>query len=301
MSDVEETLSREAEQRPRIATIALLGGLLSIAGSILFTILINGGPTEKDGFISLTEALGASLAGGAAEGDSLIVRQVDYYGDNVAPLIASAVLTAGAGICAGLVLLHLYRAINARNPAFGRIPLFAAVTGLVMYPIGHLVFFIATWTGAASFQDASERNAGTAREALTSSASAAGELFEGLGKLALAAGLVLIALHAMRIGLLTRFLGVLGIIAGVLWVFPLDQPGIIRAFWLVSVGLLLAGRTRTGLPRAWQTGRAEPWPTRQQALEQRQAAAGTGGASAAPAAPATQSAPAQRRKRKRRR
>ena len=37
----------------------------------------------------------------------------------------------------------------------------------------------------------------------------------------------------MRVGLLTRFVGILGIIVGVLTVFQLDQPQVVRAFWLV--------------------------------------------------------------------
>ena len=53
----------------------------------------------------------------------------------------------------------------------------------------------------------------------------------------------------MRVGLLTRFFGVLGIIAGVLTVFQLDQPGIVRAFWLIGVGLLIARPRCASRPR----------------------------------------------------
>ena len=83
---------------------------------------------------------------------------------------------------------------------------------------------------------------------------------------------MLVALNAMRAGLLTRFFGVLGILAGVLTVFQADQPGIVRAFWLIGVGLLIGGRI--SVPPAWHTGRAEPWPTQQQLRERREAEAG---------------------------
>ncbi len=294
MSAIGETLGWEAQQRPRAVATALLGGVLTLAGNVLFTLLVNGTPTEDEGFISLTEALGSRLAGSPPAGESLIVRQVEYYGDNAVPLILAAVLNAGAAICAALVLLYLYRATLARNPNVGRIPLFATVTALVMFPVGHLVRQIASWSGAADFRGEVDKTAETAREVFAQGTVVAGQLFEVLGSFALALAFALVGLNAMRVGLLTRFLGILAIIAGVLTVFQLDQPGVIRAFWLFAVGLLLAGRTRSGLPPAWQTGRSEPWPSQQQIREQRAAAAEP------PADEAPESA-GQRRKRKRRR
>ena len=43
----------------------------------------------------------------------------------------------------------------------------------------------------------------------------------------------------MRVGLLTRFMGVLGIIVGVLFIVPLGSSlPIVQAFWLVALGVL---------------------------------------------------------------
>jgi hypothetical protein len=90
--------------------------------------------------------------------------------------------------------------------------------------------------------------------------------------LVVASAFVLIALNAMRVGLLTRFMGVLGIICGVLFIIPLAPLPVIQAFWLVALAVLFAGRWPNGNPPAWQTGRAEPWPSQQQLREQRDAA-----------------------------
>ena len=65
----------------------------------------------------------------------------------------------------------------------------------------------------------------------------------------------------MRVGLLTRFLGILGVISAVLMVLPLMPLPVVQSFWLVAVGLLLLGVGRGGLPPAWRTGKAEPWPS----------------------------------------
>mgnify|MGYP006263665841 CR=1 FL=1 len=61
-------------------------------------------------------------------------------------------------------------------------------------------------------------------------------------------------------------LGVLGIMAGVFLAFPFFSIPIVQAFWLVAVGILFLGRL-PNMPPAWETGRAEPWPSRQEMLE----------------------------------
>jgi len=97
-----------------------------------------------------------------------------------------------------------------------------------------------------------------------------------------------IALNAMRAGLLTRFMGVLGIISGVLFVLVQLSPlPVVQAFWLVALGVLLSGRGPRQLPPAWAAGVAIPWPSQQQLREARKPDAST----AAPATPAPAPAP----------
>jgi len=82
------------------------------------------------------------------------------------------------------------------------------------------------------------------------------------GTLALAFSYVIIALNAMRAGLLSRFMGVLGIGVGALIVLPLLPQGlpIVQMFWLGALGLLFLGRWSGGRGPAWETGTAVPWP-----------------------------------------
>ena len=67
-----------------------------------------------------------------------------------------------------------------------------------------------------------------------------------LGTFALAVGMVLVSLNAMRAGLLTRMLGYLGIAAGALMVIISGGMPIVQIFWLVRARLHparpLAGR-----------------------------------------------------------
>src|SRR5436190_17605633 len=66
----------------------------------------------------------------------------------------------------------------------------------------------------------------------------------------------------MRAGLLSRFMGVLGLILGALFVLPLIASPIIQLFWLLALGALFMGLwPGAGRGPAWESGEAEPWPT----------------------------------------
>jgi hypothetical protein len=78
-------------------------------------------------------------------------------------------------------------------------------------------------------------------------------------------------------------MGVLGIMAGVFLAFPFFSIPIVQAFWLLAAGVLFLGRFPNGTPPAWETGRAEPWPTRQEMLEQGKAKQGAKGGAPAKA------------------
>ena len=86
------------------------------------------------------------------------------------------------------------------------------------------------------------------------------------GSIALAFALVMISLNAMRAGLLSRFMGILGIFVGVLLVIPLGVQ-ILQLFWFAALGMLFLNRWPGGRGPAWQTGEAIPWPG---AAEQRE-------------------------------
>ena len=77
--------------------------------------------------------------------------------------------------------------------------------------------------------------------------------------LGLIIGLVYIPLWAMRTGLLTRFWATLAMALGVSLVF-LGLLGLMAlVLWFLALGLMLAGWWPGGLPPAWGEGRAIPW------------------------------------------
>jgi hypothetical protein len=123
------------------------------------------------------------------------------------------------------------------------------------------------------------------------------------GALALAFSMVMISLNAMRAGLLSRFMGILGVILGVVFVIPLSIQPVLQLFWLSALGVLLLGRWPGGRGPAWQTGEAVPWPG---AAEQREEIARRRAEREGEAAPdaeteAERPKPASRKRRKKRR
>jgi hypothetical protein len=110
-----------------------------------------------------------------------------------------------------------------------------------------------------------------ARDALVPPAALVGGILRQLGVVMLGVSWIIIALNAMRAGLLTRFMGVLGVIVGGLFIIPLGASlPIVQAFWLIALGALFLGYWPSGLPPAWVTGEAQPWPTQQELRELRE-------------------------------
>lgn len=78
------------------------------------------------------------------------------------------------------------------------------------------------------------------------------------GLLALVFSLLYGGLNAMRVGLLTRFWGSLGMALGVAALLGLI---LFTLAWFLYFGLLVAGLVPGGKPPAWAAGKAIPWPT----------------------------------------
>ncbi len=78
------------------------------------------------------------------------------------------------------------------------------------------------------------------------------------GRIGLAVALVYCCLWAMRVGLLSRFWGSLGMALGVAALLLLVQFCLI---FFIYFGLLLVGKLPGGRPPAWAAGEAVAWPT----------------------------------------
>ncbi len=83
------------------------------------------------------------------------------------------------------------------------------------------------------------------------------------GLLGLIVAMAYVSLQALRTGLLTRFVGSLGVGLGIAAIFipPLVLlPAVLWAGFLGYLGLVFTDRAPGGRPPAWAAGEAIPWP-----------------------------------------
>jgi hypothetical protein len=267
----EEILEQEAAGRQRAGFAALAAALLTILGVILTTVG-QPGSSEFDDKIVI-DAMGRTAAGDPVPPGRISAFAVKVGEHPVVP-IAGAVLYGIGSLAIFFAIAYLFRATRARRPSMPQFALILAAVGAVGFGIGRAVSEVARYIGAHNFVSAADQSNSAATDALSPTATLVGQLIWETSALALGFGIAIISLNAMRVGLLTRFMGILGVIVGVAVapILPIDQQGIIRVFWLAALGMLFLGRLPSGVPKAWTTGEAEPWPSQQQLREQREAA-----------------------------
>lgn len=258
----QQQLEWEARQRPRAAVAAAVAGVLIFGGQLLRGLLFQDPPRAL-----LLDALERVQAPGGVGGlPSAQLALQEYLDDRAVSFLATAVAEGVGYFAVAYALTFLAAATRARR----------AVPRLMMYlpAIGGVLMGVVTVVGAfGALADAREFLDGprTIDDAATGPGTftVLGQVLLLPGGLALVAAYFLVSLNAMRAGLLTRFLGILGVIVGALVIIRIGPLPVVPAFWLLSLAVLFAGRRRGGDLPAWRTGRAEPWPTTQQAAAAR--------------------------------
>jgi hypothetical protein len=289
-----ERVAVERRLRPRYAAAAVVAAILIVVAAVV------------------------ELGGAHVSIDEVTLQLVTLHRRGARDVIGAAV--NGIGLVAfALALGFLFDCTRARRPATHPAAKLATVIGGPLAAVSGIAYAIVLSHQAHTFVTRGMQTYEQAHHLLSSPGFVALQEFGPLPALLLAIGVVFISLNAMRTGLLTRFMGYLGIFVGVLQLFPtLGSPvPVVPGFWLLALAVLFAGRWPSGDPLAWKTGRAEAWPSAAEQREQReQRVRGGGGRGAAragrpapaPAAPApvagdggrTSRAATPKRKRKRR-
>jgi hypothetical protein len=233
----DEALLYESRVRSRQVTVAVVAGVCLIVASIIQL----SGPHTKVDELTL----------------DLLVANQRFPLD-----LISAVINAIASLCIAWTLVFLFGAVRARNPEKARpyvryIALagggLAAVAGVVYAIVVAIKVHEFATTGSQTYAEANH---------LTSGAGLLGlQLLGQAAALLVAVAFVLVSMQAMNTGLLSRFMGYLGMFAGALVLFQIIQVPVVQTYWLLAVAYLISGRWPTGVPPAWRSGRAEPWPS----------------------------------------
>lgn len=204
---------------------------------------------------------------------------------HVAQEVLGAIVNAVGLVGLALTLNFLFLASRDRRPESAMATRWCALIGGILAAVGDVAYAVILTTKAHDFVSAGHQTYIDANN-LVSTAGIAGLQYLGLiGTLLLALAFVLISMNAMRVGLLTRFLGYLGMVAAAASLFLIGSPIglLVEVFWLMAVGYLLAGRWPGGDPPSWKSGVAEPWPSGAQLREQRQRGASRDGRGSAKA------------------
>jgi hypothetical protein len=236
-----DTLQAEARERPRMTVVAIVAAIFTLAGSLV-----------------------ARIASGAPP-DNLPAALLFYNEHQVSQYVSAACSVIGA-VAMAVVLDFLYRAAKARNPELPwqirPLPWVGGI-GVAVFTV---VYQVALAVNVEHFATEGSQTYEEARKALEAGVP---PLFGLFVQLALALAIVMISINAMRVGLLTRFLGYLGVISGALFVLALVPVPIVQVYWLGALAMLFAGRSPSGTPPAWQSGEAMPWPSPADMREQR--------------------------------
>jgi len=296
--DAHATVAREKPLRPRAGAAAIAAGILAFIAGFLPQSIYSDAPHVYV-LDSLRDAAGQNIGR-----PGLTSAQVLFVHDKAGSLLVVAVAQALTALLVGVVLVFLFDAASARGATTPRLARLAAMFGAVGSAVAALMVQIGRMVGASDFASSADHGSQAARDALNGGAVLAGGLIGVFAGLALAAAFVMIAIGAMRVGLLTRFIGVLGAIVGVLFVLGPATGSttfVVQTFWLIMVGVLLFGSWPGGAPPAWADGQAHPWPSQQQRREEREAVRADAPVPATPAPAGTPSpATSARKKRKRR-
>jgi hypothetical protein len=252
-------LAWEARQRRPAAIAAMVGAVLTLIGAIYGGLVFSDVPRG-----GLLESLQRAARPGPVDAlPSLRIPVYQFYDDHAAGVLTSTVLRALGLLGLGWALTYLAVATRARRSEFPRIAQYLPIFGAVLSALATVLSTVATILAVKNFLDG-PRTVANANDITQSGLLVTAQLLNLPGLLALAIGIVLTSLNAMRIGLLTRFMGVLGIITGALLVFPIGSPlPIVQCFWLFVLGLVFLGRWPGGRPPAWEGSQAIPWPGNQ--------------------------------------
>jgi hypothetical protein len=206
-------------------------------------------------------------------------------------LLTSAILQALSAICLIGVFYYLFRATIHRSALIPRWFVYLIFIGPIFYAISQLIGAIDRIDVAETFADRSsdvgqcpairgQVGEDCADDLLRDNVNAISVALGLAGSVATAFLFVMLPLRARRAGLLSTFMAILGVVAGVLMVLRLMPlvPEIVEAFWLGALGALFLGNWPGGRGPAWETGEPDPWPS---AAERRgRVPAGEGGGAA---------------------
>lgn len=271
--DGPEQLEWERRTRVRLGVPVAAGGVLYMLSGIIVSSALSAAPT-----VGLLQALKGPVAEGIAEpSSSPRTSEVEFVSHHAFALIAGSALSALSLIILTATLLLLVRATRFRRPESWAPTATLVLLGGIGFAAVSLGHEIAEAVLTHAFTVSANHSNSAVEHALTKGpANVVSDYISLIAGLFLAAGMIVTTLGAMRVGLIARWMGIVGALAGLLIFLPIGgaELEIIPAFWMVAMGILLMGRWPNGDPPAWEAGEARPWPSSAETRAQQQQVGG---------------------------
>ncbi len=220
------------------------------------------------GIIGVFAVLLPALIGLASDFNSFplddYANRYEAFDTSRGAVLASQLLQGLGLLLFAAPLLFLFQAAMYRNSAVKRPLMWLTVIGPICFALAMILLYGAYASTVSTFIDGAPAGGDInqfAEDTLTESGP-----YRAFLSLQLAAALMLVisiiytSLQAMRTGLLTRFMGTLGMAIGVGFIIFGPVGPLALGIFILTISLLIAGWWRGPRPPAWETGESMPWP-----------------------------------------
>jgi hypothetical protein len=234
-----DQLQREREMRVRTVPVAIGAALLLVVAAI------------------------TGLAGPHTKVDEETLALIVVHKRFPLDLIG-AVINAGGLAALAFVLNFLWNATKSRRPELSPAFRYMALAGAAIAGLAAIAYEAVIAVAAHDFITTGQQTYSQAHSLTSTPTVLALPSIAFFGDLLMAIAIVTISLNAMRVGLLPKLMGYLGIFVGVLFLFPIGSPvPVIQAGWILALAYLFYGRWPNAHPPAWASGEPMPWPSAQ--------------------------------------
>ncbi len=240
--DSQQIIDREAQYGRTVGVLGILGVLMVLVPPL------SGLASEFNGF-SLDE----------------YIDRYEAFDSSRGPVLASQLLQGFGLLLFAAPLLFLYQAALDRSTTMRRAFRPLTVLGPVLFATAMILMYVAYASTVDTFIDGAPAGGDVAQFAEdTLTGSFAYQAFLSLqlaAALALVFSVVYTALQAMRVGLLTRFMGTLGMALGIGFLIFGPVGPLALGLYILALSVVIAGGWRAR-PPAWAVGEAVPWQQR---------------------------------------
>lgn len=230
----EELQSEEA--RSRMVAIVSMFTVAAYMAAFLFTYLTQRGQPDSPNFAER-------------------LLQLDAHKGTL--ILSFFFLSIGSLLLASM-LCHLMLAVKSRDAALSKFVMILPVVGPALLAIAFPTFALAQVNVAGDFADMANKSVAAAEELGKGGFYQVSQGFLVIAAFIMGLAWVFTCHHAMRVGLLTRLLGIVGMVIGLATALNPQFSIFIQIFWIGALAIVLLSKGETR-PPAWVLGRAVPW------------------------------------------